>query len=255
MESLSEKDKTEWFKNWFDQWYLFVYQHRDQKEAADFIDNLPIWDEIASGDYCLDLGCGTGRHTKELVRHGLNVVGLDLSMPLLQVATEQMDSNMNSSFVRADIRKLPTNIEFSLVVCLFTSFGYFKTDLEHLDLMKNIGATIKQDGHCILDLPNPNFVFNYVNNCPESNKTINSTEINEQRRIDYQEGRVVKKISIVKESMKKTYFESVRLFKNKEIMELLRQSSISSSQIWGDYDGSPYHVNSPRMIHFGIKIG
>lgn len=253
METLSANSTSEWFENWFDKWYLIVYQHRDQEEAARFIDGLPIWEKITNGDNCLDLGCGTGRHSRELVKHGLEVVGLDLSMEMLRVANAEKKGSNNLNFVRSDMRKLPTNTQFSLVVSLFTSFGYFKTDLEHLDLMKSIGSIIKPGGQCIFDLPNPIFVRKQVHDCPESKKMIEGVEINEKRWIDFEKCRVEKKISVIKDSIGITYFESVRLFNSEEVSEMMHQSSIKSSLIWGDYHGARYFPDSPRMIHFGVK--
>jgi SAM-dependent methyltransferase len=249
------RNTGEWFENWFDEWYLKVYRHRDHTEAAEFIDRLPIWGDIFEGDRCLDLGCGTGRHTKELAKRGLQVIGLDLSMTLLQVAITEIEGKLNRSFVRADMRKLPINAQFSLVVSLFTSFGYFKTDMEHLELLKSIGAIIKPSGFFILDLPNPKTVIENVSSRPVSVSTIDGVEIREERWIDHTEGRVLKKISINSESVEKLYFESVRLFEREELEQMMQLAGISISHLWGDYLGATFRAESPRMVHFGVKNG
>ena len=255
MNKLLSNKSSEWFENWFDEWYLKVYNHRDHEEAAGFIDRLPIWSNLFDDDLCLDLGCGTGRYTRELAKRGLRVIGLDLSLTLLRVALKENEGKINSNFVRADIRKLPINTQFSLVVSLFTSFGYFKTDVEHLDLIQSIGATIKPGGCFILDLPNPKLVLNYVSSHSESIRTVDGVEISEKRWIDQQEGRVLKKISITSETFEKTYFESVRLFESEEVERMMQLTNIKISQIWGDYIGGKFCSDSPRMIHFGVKNG
>ena len=249
------KYPVDWFKNWFDEWYLKVYQHRDQQEAIKFISHWHIWDSLCAGDHCLDIGCGTGRYTEELVRRGLIVMGLDLSAPLLRIAVNKNEQHLNSNFVRADMRMIPTNKLFPLVLSLFTSFGYFKTDADHLNLMCSIGARIKPGGYLILDLPNPESVFKKVANNPESDKSIDSVNINEKRWIDHKENRVVKKITITDDSTERIYYESIRLFKKMEIEDLLNRADIEPSELWGDYQGGKFKSDSPRMIYFGIKNG
>ena len=255
MNTILSSKSAEWFENWFDEWYLKVYHHRDHEEAAGFIDRLPIWNDLFEGDRCLDLGCGTGRHTRELAKRGLQVIGLDLSMTLLQVASKEFEGKLNCNFVRADMRKLPINTQFSLVVSLFTSFAYFKTDAEHLDLMQSIGAKIKPGGCFILDSPNPKFVVSNVSSCPESSRTVDGVEISEKRWIDYQENRVLKKISINSDTVAKQYYESVRLFEREELEHMMQLADIRIAHLWGDYLGAQICAESPRMILFGVKNG
>ncbi|MGE5797695.1 MAG: hypothetical protein ACM34N_12995 [Ignavibacteria bacterium] len=54
---------TPWFKLWFDTvHYHKLYSRHDEKEAADFIDNLLINLKPFKNSSMLDAGCGAGRH-------------------------------------------------------------------------------------------------------------------------------------------------------------------------------------------------
>src|SRR5688500_2362695 len=69
-----------WFKLWFDtSYYHQLYAHRDELEATDFVDALVDKLQPPPASVMLDLGCGEGRHSKQLARHGYSVMGLDLS--------------------------------------------------------------------------------------------------------------------------------------------------------------------------------
>ena len=57
------------------------------------------------GELILDAGCGTGRHLKPLTASGANVIGLDFSQGMLEVARR---NNSGALLVRADLeRPLP----------------------------------------------------------------------------------------------------------------------------------------------------
>ena len=55
---------------------------------------------LAQSDRVLDLGCGWGRHLALLREAGHDVIGLDLSLPLLRRSREQ-------AVVAGDMRRLP----------------------------------------------------------------------------------------------------------------------------------------------------
>jgi ubiquinone/menaquinone biosynthesis C-methylase UbiE len=45
---------------------------------------------LAVGHRILEVGCGTGAHLKIFLEEGLNVAGVDISLPMLQVAKEKL---------------------------------------------------------------------------------------------------------------------------------------------------------------------
>ena len=64
---VTAKDNSAWFRQWFDSsFYHQLYGHRDEKEAAAFIDELLAELNPGPNASILDLGCGAGRHAKYL---------------------------------------------------------------------------------------------------------------------------------------------------------------------------------------------
>lgn len=79
-----------------------------EQEVGFLIDEL----SLKPGMRVLDVGCGPGRHAHALLGHGIDVVGLDISMAFLRAAGE-------GTWVRADARRLPfSNGSFDAAISL-----------------------------------------------------------------------------------------------------------------------------------------
>ena len=79
--------------------------------------------QLAAGALVLDVGCGTGRHLRQLARRGVRGVGIDVSGGLLAagaVAARTEGSDDRVAFVRADARRLPladAAVDAAISVC------------------------------------------------------------------------------------------------------------------------------------------
>jgi ubiquinone/menaquinone biosynthesis C-methylase UbiE len=96
----------------------------------------------------LDVGCGTGQHTKYLSEH-TEYVGLDKSNDMLRHA--RMNINNNCRLVAGDANKLSVVAEdaFSHIICLYFTIYYFKDPDK---LFYNFGRWLKKDGILVIHL-------------------------------------------------------------------------------------------------------
>ena len=133
---------TQWFASWFDSdHYHKLYSHRDTAEAAGFVDALVSRLHPKSGASVLDLGCGTGRHARQLAAHGLKVTGLDLSVRSVEAARPFEGRTLR--FRRHDMRVPFGSRAYDYVFSFFTSFGYFDDPAEQTAVVRNIGRSLK----------------------------------------------------------------------------------------------------------------
>lgn len=108
------------------------------------------------GERVLDLACGSGRHTLELVRHGFDAVGADISPELLEIARgDAAKEGLEVEFVEADLRALEFDAEFDIVLSLNDgAIGYLETDEENLHTFEVISRSLKPGGRHLMQLPN-----------------------------------------------------------------------------------------------------
>ncbi|HXG73179.1 MAG TPA: class I SAM-dependent methyltransferase [Gemmatimonadaceae bacterium] len=240
------EEPLDWFEESFGEDYLSLYPHRDETEAERVIDLIAERVAGVRVQRALDLACGAGRHSR-LLGERWWTVGLDLSRVLLRVARKGSPAD---PFVRADMRLLPFRERaFDLVVNLFTSFGYFGDDEEHLRVMHEVAAVIRPGGMFVIDFLNAQQVRS--NLVPRDEKSMNGLLVEQLRSIS-DDGRYVEK-TIRLAAKGKQFLERVRLFSPTDLEAMLGAAGFTVQERAGNYDGSPWSAEAPRIILFAVR--
>jgi len=242
----------EWFRRWFGEEYLLVYEHRDGEEAERDVAAIERLLGLRPGELVLDLCCGSGRHDLPLAARGLRVVGLDYSQELLSVARKARPSGERYPiYVRADARDTVfRDGTFDVVLNLFTSFGYFADD-ENKQLLRSVCRMLKPAGRFYIDYLNPPCVL--ANLVERSEKHINGIDVVERRRYVEEEQRIEKDITLTRNGESMEFHESVRLYGPGEMSEMLTGAGLTIQGFLGSADCGEYSANSERMIVYGRK--
>lgn len=108
------------------------------------------------GERILDLACGTGRHSLELVRRGFSVVGVEIGPELVEIARrDAAGEGLDAEFVEADLRQLDYEAEFDIVLNLNDgAVGYFETDEENRRTFEVISRALRPGGRNLIQVPN-----------------------------------------------------------------------------------------------------
>ena len=244
--------KSEWFKDWFNTpEYLNVYRHRNESDAEQHIDLITSNILLNPDSKILDMACGAGRHAILLARKGYDVTGVDLSENLLSIARQTLlNENLSANFIHSDIREFHSEMNYYLILNLFTSFGYFETDDENYSILQKAYDLLKPGGSFVLDVFNSYYL---TKNLVEfSEEKINNAEIHQYREI--KDKRVIKKIVVTKDGELSTYLESVRMYKKEELEIVLNKIGFDIYKTFGDFLGNEFEqFNSPRLILFCRK--
>jgi SAM-dependent methyltransferase len=126
----------------------------DRTEAE--VDRAIAMLQPSGGERILDLACGIGRHSLELRRRGFEVVGIDISDELLEIAADSaQEQSLDVSFVQADLRQLDFEDEFDLVLSLNDgAVGYFETEEENNRTFEVVSQALRSGGGHLMQLPN-----------------------------------------------------------------------------------------------------
>lgn len=126
----------------------------DRTEAE--VDRAIMMLRPTGGERVLDLACGIGRHSLELRRRGFEVVGIDISEELLEMARREAEAqSLEVTFAQADLRELTYEGEFDLVLSLNDgAVGYFETEEENRRTFEVIARALRGGGGHLVQLPN-----------------------------------------------------------------------------------------------------
>lgn len=248
---------NEWFRDWFSSpFYHKLYFERDEKEAERFIDRLLAVLKPEANARMIDFGCGRGRHAYILAQHGYDVTGVDISFESIahaqQYSADQAGGLKNLHFYQQDIR-LPSWINFfDYAFNFFTSFGYFHTRREHDAALRTISNSLKTSGTIMFDYLNVHYAEAHMK--PNEFRQIGQTTYEIHRWHD--DHHFYKRIIVTDPSLdqKYEYVEKVAKFILGDFTDMLSFQKMQVTDVFGDYQLSPYHIShTPRMILLGKK--
>lgn len=132
-----------------------------------FMDNVPYkeWCEYVTellGEYeieeglILELGCGTGSLTELFSKKGYDMIGVDSSEDMLEIAMDKKAvSQSNILYVCQDMRSFELFGTVRAVVCLCDSMNYILEEDELVDVFALVNNYLDPGGLFIFDLNTP----------------------------------------------------------------------------------------------------
>lgn len=247
-------ESKKWYHEAFAEDYLWLYRHRDEKEAAAQVKKAISVLPFEPGQAVLDVACGSGRHMLAFARHGARVTGIDLSKTLVARGRERFaEEKLEAIIRRGDMRELSYSAAFDGATMWFTSLGYFPTVAEDQIVIDGLARALKPGGWWWIDLPNPANLINGLVRKSESMRIgpNGRAHVVETRRLVGR--RVEKRMEIYDAAGERSYIESVRLYRPEQFGAVIRKAGLTTDGILGDYDARALTSEAPRQIWFGRK--
>ncbi len=130
-----------------------------------FMDNIPYeeWTEyltgllseygVAPGSLLAELGCGTGTMTRLLAKEGYDMIGIDLSEEMLDIARyEHPEEEGDILYLNQDMREFELFGTVAAIVSVCDSMNYITTEEELLQVFRLVNNYLDPGGYFIFDM-------------------------------------------------------------------------------------------------------
>ncbi len=238
-----------WFSRWFDSsYYPLLYQHRDEAEARFLLEGLLELLELPPDSDLLDLACGRGRHAVYLSTKGYQVTGIDLSAD--SIAHARTFSHDRLQFYVHDMRKPFGKKQYSCVLNLFTSFGYFGSGIENQNIINWITQALQPGGKLVIDFLNTGTIS--TNQESYQVKEVAGVQFELRKRVEA--NCLIKDIHLIDKGIHCSFQERVQLLTLPDFETYFRKAGLHLLHVLGDYNLTPYQEErSPRLILIAQK--
>ena len=232
--------------------YLYFYadivdEHRSEAEVD------LLWNILAleRGMAVLDAPCGHGRIAHRLAARGVRVTGLDANQLFLDVARrDAAERTVDVEYVHGDLRSLPWEGRFDVVVNWFTSFGYFGDD-DNRRVLQEAAKALKPGGRVVIDVHNRDAFQR--NRLPVTMTERDGDLMVDKHAFDVIAGRIeTERIVVRGGSVRRSVF-SVRFFTFTELRDWLLQAGFSAVEAYDNPSGEALTGESRRMIVVAAK--
>lgn len=213
--------------------------------------------QLEPGARVLDAPCGFGRHSVEFARCGYAVTGVDFNETELARAREAAASaGVTLTLVCADIRDMEFSGEFHLAVNLFSSIGYFSDDEDRL-LLDRFWRALRPGGVFVLDTRN-------------RDQCVRSMPVEERLRLPDGTLRIENHFDPLTSRWTARWWRlgpsagegeagthvgdsTIRLYAAHELRAMLRPERWSRVVLYGGLDGTPFSIDTPRLVFVARK--
>ena len=236
--------QRKWFQYWFNSpYYHILYGNRNDEEAELLIDNLLAHLKPEANSKIIDIACGRGRHSIYLNKKGYDVTGIDLSEQSIKFAQQFEQKNLH--FYVHDMRKLSYINYFDIALNLFTSFGYFETEKDHVNSLKAFRKSLKEDGTFVIDYFNTQKIIKNLTH--QEIKTIDGIEFHIKKFVA--EGKIIKHINFEHRLKDYAFEERVQAFLLNDFEAMLEKSGLQIVEKFGNYQLEEFdELKSDRLI-------
>lgn len=240
---------SKWFETWFSQsYYDLLYRHRNEDEAAQFINRLLEVLNPGAASTILDAACGKGRYANYLSGKGFTVTGIDLSASAILEAKQQ--ENAYLSFFRHDMRQNFRINYFDFIFNFYTSFGYFEAVKDDEKCIQAFAAGLKEGGKLVIDFLN--VIPTLQNLVEDESKTIDDILFTISK--SYADGMITKKITVNAQGRKSIHYEHVRALQLSDFTQYFNHAGLKITHVFGNYHLQSYDKQtSERLIIIAEK--
>ena len=208
----------------------------------------------------LELGCGTGRITSKLAGPGRFVMGIDISIPMLQMATQgQRPSDDSAFYLCMDMVQLAFSAKFDAILIPYNTLNLLGSEGRILQCLKGCKNSLRTGANLQVQLfiPTDDFIrqqktFQFqMFDRPGGGKIIKeilkqydseSTSVHIEERFRVRPSQAGE----AKEDWNSCY--TIAGFSADQWLSIFSTAGFTPTKICGDYSHNPYHSSSSSSL-------
>lgn len=236
-----------------------------------FMDNVPYekWSEYVQSllkEYeiddglVLDLGCGTGSLTELLSDAGYDMIGVDLSADMLDIAMEKREQSKNEIlYLLQDMREFELYGTVRAVISICDSMNYLPQEADFLQTLRLVNNYLDPEGIFIFDLNTP---YKYreligdatiAENREDASFIWENTWYEEEQVNEYDLTIFARTEGEFYQKFQETHYQ--RAYSLETVKELIRQSGMEFIAAYDAFTREPVRKDSERIYVIAREKG
>lgn len=205
-----------------------------------------------NAELVLELACGTGSLTQLLCKQGYDVIGLDFSSDMLEVAREKCPETL---FINQDMTEFELYGTVDAIVCYLDSINYITDKRKLLKMFKLVNNYLNHGGLFIFDINSEYKLKNIIgNNC----FVRNDEEIFYSWENELLKDRVNFYLTFFTENEDGSFerfdeMHTERIYKEEELKELLKKAELKLLETVYDFKNTKKSKKSERIFFVAYK--
>lgn len=228
-------------------------------ESSVFKDDIPFYQRLLEDvdGPVLELACGTGRLTIPFALQGVDITGIDNSVPMLEYARKKAkEKNVDIDFILADVRDFHLNKKFELILFPFNSIAHLLTNADLTSCFRCVKNHLSDKGRFVIDLFKPSLEilqrdpekwFEQEGHPDPDGGTVSLTEqfrYNQATQI----ADITWRLKLSRGVKKPDSKFKMRMLFPMELEALLDHCGLEIVSKYGNYDMSPFESDSPKQL-------
>ncbi|MHC5033561.1 MAG: class I SAM-dependent methyltransferase [Planctomycetota bacterium] len=217
-----------------------------------------------SGSPVLEVACGTGRVAIPLAREGAEVVGIDLSEPMLDIARAKLAKEPPAvqkrvSFIQADMKDFDLGRQFAAVFVPHAAVFHLQGRLSLSHCFRSLYRHTRPGGLAVVDVWAPRHMADQpIGKKATVKEGVNpatgllTRELNQKLGINWDTQTVRVEHTYVEvdgdEEKEHVFVQDYRWLEKDEGARLLERAGFPEIRTLGDYDRQKFTALSPRLI-------
>ena len=239
--------------------YDLLTENVNYEKRANYFENLiQKYRNEETGNILLDLGCGTGSLSEKFANKGYDVIGVDSSSDMLNIAIEKkFDKELDILYLNQSMTELNMFGTVDVVISALDTLNHLSS-LDELDLtFEKVSLFLHPDGLFIFDL---NTLYKHKNVLNNNSFVYDTDEAFVVWRNNLREDNSVTIQLDIFEKLNETEYDRYSeefneiLFSDKDVLEVCKKNRLEIVEIFGEDSEEKPNDYTERLIYIVRKV-